>query len=187
MMRLDKLPNQRPDERVVLFLRRHWIAPFTIAAVTVLLLGVPAILALLFQTDLLIWLQRPALGPLTILVAVIYAMGIWLLTAIEFTDYYLDTWIVTTERVINIEQEGLFKRTASELHLGNIQDVTSEIKGFLETMLGYGDVLIQTAGKTERFNFERIPNPDQVKDTILHLVEEDKKRHAMEAVAKPAP
>ena len=50
---------------------------------------------------------------------------------IEFTDYYLDTWIVTTERIISIEQKGLFERTASELDLISVQDATAEVHGFL--------------------------------------------------------
>lgn len=71
---------------------------------------------------------------------------------------------------------GLFHRHASELHLSNIQDITSDTEGFLHTMFNYGHVYIQTAAEEERFTFKDVPEPDQVKDAILKLVETNKKR-----------
>ena len=35
------------------------------------------------------------------------------------------------QRVLNVVQTGLFHRTVSELDLGNIQDVSSNIKGVM--------------------------------------------------------
>jgi uncharacterized membrane protein YdbT with pleckstrin-like domain len=95
----------------------------------------------------------------------------------QFTDYYLDTWIVTNERIINIEQKGLFSRIVSELHLNQVQDVTSETHGIVATFLSYGDVHIQTAGARERFNFKQIDNPEKIKQIITKLVQDDKRRH----------
>lgn len=177
MMHLDKLPNQREGEKMILFLRRHWFAPLTILVVSGLLLAFPFLVWFTFPEMVAEWMERQYIGPLLSLGLLMYIMAIWLVSWIEFTDYYLDTWIITNERILNIEQLGLFNRTASELHLTSIQDITSEIKGFLHTMFNYGSVYIQTAGETTRFNFKNIPHPDKVKDDILRLVEEDKRRH----------
>jgi len=65
----------------------------------------------------------------------------------------------------------------SELHLNQIQDVTSETRGVAATFLSYGDVYIQTAGTRERFNFKGINNPDEVKEKITNLIKSDKRRH----------
>lgn len=176
MMDLKKLPNQQKHEKVVLFLRRHWFAPLTIALTFILLIVVPAGLVGYFA-DKQNWFSHTTLGPLLVLAGSMYFMAVWLIASIEFTDYYLDTWIVTNERIINIEQIGLFHRHASEMHLASIQDITSDAEGFLHTMFNYGQVNIQTAAEEKRFNFKDVPFPDQVKDTILKLVEEDKKRH----------
>ena len=94
-----------------------------------------------------------------------------------FTDYYLDTWIVTTRRVINIEQKGLFSRVISELHLNQVQDVTAETHGFIATILSYGHVYIQTAGTRERFEFKMVNDPVKVKARVSELVENDKRIH----------
>ncbi|MBI4435391.1 PH domain-containing protein [Candidatus Uhrbacteria bacterium] len=179
MMRLDHLPNQRDNEHVVLFLRRHWFALLTIATAFVLLVGAPLAAGFYFQETILDWLAHPVIGPLFTILASIYFLSIWLFAFLEFTDYYLDTWIITNERIINIEQEGLFNRTASELDLAAVQDTTAEIRGILQTIFTYGQVYVQTAGEKGRFHFKNIDNPEHVKELVTRLVEEDKRRISM--------
>jgi len=178
MMRLDHLPNQRPDEHVILFLRRHWFALLGIATAFFLLCGLPLGLGWYFQETILEWADRPVIGPLLVLIGSIYFLSVWLFAFIEFTDYYLDTWIITNERIINIEQEGLFNRTASELDLAAVQDTTAEIRGIWQTLFTYGQVYVQTAGEKGRFHFKNIDNPEHVKELVTRLVEEDKRRVA---------
>ncbi|MBM5789882.1 hypothetical protein FJZ23_02225 [Candidatus Parcubacteria bacterium] len=176
MFRLDHLPNARPNETVVLFIRRHWICVFAIAVAFLFLTAVPLALAWFFWPVVSVWFAHPTFGPLMILGASIYFLSIWLFASIEFTDYYLDTWIVTNERIINIEQEGLFHRTASELDLAAVQDTTAEIRGIVQTVLSYGNVFVQTAGEQRRFHFKKIHHPERIKEIITRLVEEDKQR-----------
>src|SRR3989339_978240 len=147
MMRLDHLPNQRPDEHVILFLRRHWFALLAIVAAFILLVGVPLAVGLYFEETVMDWLAHPVIGPLLVILGSIYFLSIWLFAFLEFTDYYLDTWIITNERIISIEQNGLFNRTASELDLSSVQDTTAEIRGILQTVFTYGQVYVQTAGE----------------------------------------
>lgn len=181
MMNLKMLPNQQPGETLVLFLRRHWFAWAKLIVSFIVLTMVPLVTAIIFWDKLAPWVSHPVTGPILTMVASIYLLGIWLVTFLEFTDYYLDVWIVTTERVMNIEQDGLFKRTMSEMHLANIQDVTSEVAGMIPTFFKYGQVHIQTSAEKLRFEFKNIANPDQVKETIIRLVDEDKKRHGSAA------
>ena len=176
MMRLDHLPNQRENEHVVLFMRRHWFAVFTIISAFILLTVVPLGFGWYFWGTVEMWLQGPVSGPLLVIAGSLYFLSIWLFAFIEFTDFYLDTWIVTNERIINTEQEGLFHRTASELDLASVQDTTAEIHGILQTIFTYGQVYVQTAGERGRFHFKNIDDPERVKEVVTKLVEEDKKR-----------
>jgi hypothetical protein len=59
----------------------------------------------------------------------------------------------------------------SELHIANIEDVTSDISGILGTVFNYGDVFVQTAGNTERFEFSDVPNPAIINKLLLDLYE----------------
>ena len=106
-----------------------------------------------------------------------YYLFIWLFFFHAFVDYYLDIWIVTDRRIVNIEQKGLFAREVSEQKLFRIQDVTSELKGIIPTFLNFGTVYIQTAAEEPRFVFKQIPDPGRVAQTIIKLVEENKRFH----------
>ena len=86
--------------------------------------------------------------------------------------------IVTNDRLLHIEQEGLFARTISELDLYQVQDVTSEVKGVFPSLFGYGNLLVQTAGAKEVFRMVDIPHPENLRQAILDLAEEDRKFHA---------
>ncbi len=183
MFHLDRIPNKRPDEKVVLFLRRQWFAWAFIVVAAVFMLAVPAVIAAFFWDRVDVWLAHPTLGPAIVVLASMYVLSVWLLSFLEFTDYYLDTWVITTHRVINIEQKGLFNRVASELHLAAVQDVTSDVKGMVHTFFDYGHVLVQTAAEHTQFVFKDIDHPEKVKEVIIKLVEEDKKRHAAHVVA----
>lgn len=173
---LDKkhLPNSLPEETTVLFLRRHWITLFSLTSIT--LIAVIAPLALRFMLGYIApdLVTAPASDAVSAVLFSMYYLAVLTFFFQEFIDYYLDTWIVTTERIINIEQQGLFNRVASEMHLPLIQDSSAEIKGMIQTFLDYGDVHIQSAGESQRFNFKNVPHPEQVRMTILQLAEKDR-------------
>lgn len=186
MLSLDNLPNQKPGEHVVLFLRRQWFAWASIIAAFVLMMAIPAGVAAFFWDRLAVWLGHPIVGPLIMVAASVYVLSLWLFSFLEFTDFYLDTWIVTNDRIINVEQHGLFSRKASELHMGAVQDVTSGIVGIVRTFFDYGTVLVQTAAEHTQFVFKDVEHPEKVKERIIQLVEEYKAAHAKEVVAAVA-
>jgi uncharacterized membrane protein YdbT with pleckstrin-like domain len=64
-----------------------------------------------------------------------FMLVIWIYGFMIWIDYYFDIWIITSERIINIEQKGMFTRKVSELRFQKIQDVTTEVIGFLPTIL----------------------------------------------------
>ena len=84
-------------------------------------------------------------------------------------DFYYDVWIVTDQRIISIEQLGLFRREISELEHGKIQDVTTEIHGIVPTLLKFGQVYIQTAGEKARFTFKQVENPVMIRSVVMAL------------------
>ena len=79
--------------------------------------------------------------------------------------------IITDRRIVDIDQVGLFSHTISELHIENIEDVTSQTNGVFGTLFSYGMVYVQTAGTHERFEFDNVPNPGAVERMILDIYE----------------
>jgi hypothetical protein len=167
-------PNQKPNEHVLMFLRRHWVEVLKIIGTIIVLTSVPVMLFILFlnYTE---YFESETLTALITLLFSAYYLFVVLYAFTNFVDYYLDVWIVTNMRIINIEQKGLFARIMSEKDLGRMQDITSTIDGFLPTLLNYGDVHIQTAGEKERFVFKQVPFADEVARRISNLVAEYEK------------
>src|SRR6185436_15975198 len=107
---------------------------------------------------------------------------IWNLAFSYWVDYLLDYGVVTDQRLVDVQQSGLFSRTVAEQALHRVQDVTTDVTGVFQTLLKYGTVFVQTAAEKERFVFENIPNPGEVAKTILALAEQ----HPQIVIAKVA-
>lgn len=166
-------PGQHKNEKIILFLRRHWFI-FLVRLVLI----IAAILLLIFVYFLFSSMNsnfsESEYHNLVLFGESLATLFIWNFFFILWLDYYLDAWIVTDERIINIAQRGFFNRDVSELKLMNIQDVTSEIIGVIPTLLNYGDIFVQTAAEKEHFAFHQIPHPNRVKNVIIQL--QEKKR-----------
>jgi len=182
MLDLHHLPGSDLQENTVLTFRRHPITLIPLFLTTVILFALPPGAYFLFQ------ILRPELFAqqpifiLFLLLATAFFLSGWLYVFQSFIDYWLDVFILTDKRILDIEQKGLFNRTVSELRLYRTQDVTAEVKGVLRSLFDYGNVYVQTAGEEERFHFEDIPHPNHVAKMILEWSEEDRKEHLEEAV-----
>ena len=173
------IPHPKENEKIMLLLRRHPVILLSRTGFWVIVAIMPVLLYLVVGDVLMPFLENIKIFPIVILVMTIFYLYLWLFILHTFVDYYLDVWIVTNHRVLNIEHEGLFHRITSEQQLYRIQDITAETKGFFSTILDYGTVYIQTAGEQARFLFEQVRNPQACANKIIVLVEENKKLHKL--------
>jgi hypothetical protein len=105
-----------------------------------------------------------------------------------FHNYYLSLQIITSERIIDIDQTGIFKREINNLPLQNVQDVSFKKDTFLKNILNYGDVVIQSSGQgpTEAVSgvsgvvFNSVPNPKEVTNLIATMQETHESNEARE-------
>jgi hypothetical protein len=174
-----RFPGQHDDEQVILFLRRHWFI-FLMRLLLIIFSIIGLVLLYVFFNLLSSDFSQSDYYNLLLFAESLGTLFIWNLFFILWIDFYLDAWIVTNERIINIDQKGFFNRDISELRLTKIQDVTSEIVGFIPTILGYGNIYVQTAAEKERFTFYQIPNPNEVKNMIVQLQEKERKSEEVE-------
>lgn len=106
----------------------------------------------------------------------LWILILWTLMFVRYVDFYLDQWILTNERLIDIDQKGFFNRQVSTLHLDAVQDITIESKGLFQTMFNLGTITVQTAATEREFIIRDIPNPKGVKFQISEQVEMMRKR-----------
>jgi len=160
-------PGQRTDEEILIFTRRHWIQ--FVASLAAVLLMVAAYLTAIFIIIRVAPFELTEGTPRLVLVTVsgVVLLLSWLFLYIKFIDYYLDIWILTSERIVQIKQRSLFNRQITELDLSTVQDVQSKVQGLIATFLGYGTIFVQTAGTTELLEFRYIPKPYEVEKHII--------------------
>lgn len=168
------LPGKLPNEKIIKILRKDGFILFKKLILSVILISLPLLLGLIMLSLYPNLVNGEISYPLMALAVSGYGLFVWLFFFFSFIDYYLDIWIITSERIIDVRQEGFFSRTVSELKLFQIQDVTSELKGFFQFIFRYGDVYVQTAGEVQRFAFKEIDHPEAVRDIIIKLAEEKK-------------
>lgn len=83
-------------------------------------------------------------------------------------EWYWNAFVITTRRVIDIDQKGFFHRGVSEAPYEKVQDVSFSVSGIYGTLLRYGTIVIQTAGAQINLELPRVRNPK----VVHHLITE---------------
>lgn len=164
-------------ENIIKVLRRHyWVMlPFTIG---LLILSIFPLLFFYFISSDLIPLDdilRQGFidfinnWDLKVFAYSVYLILLWVFFFIEWTDYYLDVWVVTDKRIVDIEQKGFFHREITSFNYEQIQDITIETRGFIETLFKFGTLHVQTAGIGRDIIIKDAASPEIARLLILNL------------------
>ena len=165
MIHLDHLD---PGEDVLLVLRRHGMTFVSHLVLFFAFVFLPILATIFFAEPFsAILTERSTAGALIVMAASLYYLFLGLRLYHAWLVYYLDSWVVTTKRLISINQHSLFSREVAEMPIAHVQDVAVEVKGVLPTMLHFGDVIIQTAGEFPHFRFDDVPRPYDICKIIL--------------------
>lgn len=171
--------KQKSYEKIEHTLRRHPLTFVPIVLLFLLMLAAPFGAYLLVNSMFPELLAKDSLlYPVIVLGTSMYYLISYLFFYVRFIDYYLDVWIITNDRLLDIEQHGLFNRVVTELDLYRIQDVTANITGVISTIFRYGDVVVTTASANATIVFKNIPNPNHVRQELIRLAEEDRIHHS---------
>lgn len=163
-------PSQLPDEKIVIVVREHWFRLFIKILAVAFLFALPWLVRiLLVDTDIL--QTSITAGNIATAFVSLYYLALLIALFIIFVLYYLNLHIVSENRVVDIDQIGLLSHEVSELNIETIEDVNSQTIGLFGNLLNYGTVHVQTAGGTERFEFENVPNPEGIAKVVLDLYE----------------
>jgi len=167
MNNAENNPLQLAENEVIQHeIRRHWIAILPPAFGSLLLAVLPVLIfgLVVAQTG------TAATNPWFSLILGVYALWvlvIWSFIFMAITDYALDRWYITNQRLIDVEQEGLFNRRVSSLELDNIQDITVDVNGVFATFLSYGNLHVQSAGTNREFELITARLPHESRKAIM--------------------
>jgi Bacterial PH domain len=103
-----------------------------------------------------------------------------LIFAPSWISWHYSVFIVTDQRLIQITQKGLWKRSVVDIALPQIQMVNYEVSGLQETMLGFGTIMMQTL--VGDLIIHDVHHPAKIQKKLLHILRE---KGAMDAQLVP--
>ncbi len=163
-----RFPGQKSGENIKLIIRKHWIIDLKIAAYLMVIGFFP--LAFSIPAGFFTWDGHFNDVFVTISIGfTLYFLAILLAAYGKWLDEELDIVIATDDRLISHEQVDLFHRKISEAHLAQIQDVMGVQHGFLQSMLKYGTIEIQTSASDVFFMIKHVSNPYENARLLLDL------------------
>jgi uncharacterized membrane protein YdbT with pleckstrin-like domain len=77
-------------------------------------------------------------------------------------------YVLTTERIV--VRDGILRRGGTEIPLENVNNVLFN-QGVIERLLGYGDVLIESAGSQGQSRLTDIPDPEEFQSQLYRVRE----------------
>lgn len=151
-------------ERVILLTRRHWLyfvpkfAGYALAAIV----PVVVLLAILAGTGNL---KGTGLAASLIVSALWIAFWLFRIVLLKYR-FDRDLWAITDRRVVDLVATSPLHFRMSTADLVQIQDISIERNGMLQSMFDFGDILCQTAGEVPHFSFRAVPNPRAIGATL---------------------
>lgn len=160
--------NLRYEEVVESVMRKHWFVLLQHTFLYILLFFLPLVI--------LPYLPSFGFGTTEIAIVTFFSM-LWMLVLLmviftQWTLYYLDIWIVTNQRLFDIEQRALFDREIVTLRMETILDVQVNIEGIIQTLLQFGTLQVMTSGRAgPDATIQGIPHPEIERDIIMRQVD----------------
>jgi hypothetical protein len=162
-------------ENLIKVIHRHWFVLVSIS-VTLLFLAIVPIIGYIFLVFGTFSIFPPILRELLVSKvywgAFAYSLWVallWIIFFMEWTNYYLDTWIITDERLISINQKGFFNREIITVRYSQIQDVTVVIRGIIPSFLKFGHIQVESAGEFRKIMIRQVDDPERVKALIMEM------------------
>lgn len=151
--------GQREDERVIFIFRRH----LSTARRGLIFLIIMIILGLI---PMFLWKDDSRMFWVFLGCVIVGLLGV----AYSYLLWYFSIFIVTNERIRQIIQKGLFKKTTTDLWLDKIQSISYSVPSVVAGIFGYGTILIQTA--VGDLIISGVPKPAKIHNKLQDIAKE---------------
>lgn len=158
-MRKMIFDGQREGEEVQFVFRRHFLTAKSGVIFLILMIMIGVGLTLLWPNNIMIFETFLALILVGIL-GFLYSYMLW----------YFSIYIVTNQRIRQISQRGLFKKSVVDLGLDKIQSISYGVNGIRAGLMGYGTIVIQTA--VGDLVISMVKNSEKIYNDLQNLINE---------------
>ena len=139
--------------------RRHFLTAKSGVIFLILMIMIGVGLTLLWPNNMMIFESFLALILVGIL-GFLYSYMLW----------YFSIYIVTNQRIRQISQRGLFKKSVVDLGLDKIQSISYGVNGIRAGLMGYGTIVIQTA--VGDLVISMVKNSEKIYNDLQNLINE---------------
>lgn len=156
-----------PDEQVVMLIRRHWVTLLKpLAGGAALLLAPVIVLAVIFGLPVADFVRQYGLA----LAWFLFTFAVYYFVS-TFLRYVADTWIVTTERIIDMDADTIGLKSATEVDLSAVAGA-SQVRGggLILGGIDRGAVLVRIIGEEDDL-LPDVPMSGPVAQVIGELAE----------------
>jgi hypothetical protein len=160
--------SQHDEERVLLLLRQHPVTQLR----WIIMAVIGAFLPFLFSYVGFINFLPPRFQLAATIGWYLLIVGF----ALEaFLNWFFNVYIITDERVVDVDFYSLLYRNISYAKIEKIEDISAVTSGTLGAVFDFGTVNIQTAGSTNEFEFEHVPHPSRVTSFLNEMLLEEER------------
>lgn len=156
----ERLVTYHPNEELVTIVREYGITRLPGLAIDMLLY----LLSWFFLYPLF------ALGWWGIVIWLTILVGVVFVSVRRAVTWYGDCCIITNQRIIDIDRRGLFDTQVREVAWEQITDIQFNQRGFWATLLHYGTLHIVTSIHTQPIQWQRVYQPNQLRDILSEYV-----------------
>lgn len=160
--------TQEIKEKIVLLLRRHWVTnvPWILGSI-LMVLG-----PFFISPQEILGFFPYRFQVVTVLIWYMITMAFILES---FLSWYFNVYIITDERLVDVDFYSLIYKRISETKIDRIQDVSYNQGGIIQAIFNYGDVFVQTAAEVPEFGLEAVPQPARITKILNQLVLQEEK------------
>ncbi|PIT88017.1 MAG: hypothetical protein COU29_04400 [Candidatus Magasanikbacteria bacterium CG10_big_fil_rev_8_21_14_0_10_36_32] len=83
--------------------------------------------------------------------------------------YHFNCLVVTTEKIVDIDRPKIFEETISTVNYLDIQDIYVIKKGFLQNVLNYGSVMVETKKQQFILEIKKVRLPQRLANWLLEV------------------
>lgn len=170
------------EEQILYEIRKHPIGMVGIYLLglfiaTVVILGMLGLVYLLRDDRLGLGADLEFIIPFLAVVCGLLSIFVLVMTGINAYLYQSNVVYVTNEKLAQVLYRTIFDRKISQLSIGDIQDVTTNQRGLLARLFGYGTLVVETAGEQVNYTFNFTPHPYEASKAIVNAHEENLKKY----------
>jgi len=162
--------EQGKGESVILFLRPHFLTNFSWILFTILLIFLLPVITILLPMSGVTFLSSPIVKHFLPVYIIFYYLIVFSYAFINFLTWFYNIFLVTPDRIVDINYYDIVVHDVSETKLNQIEDVRYNQSGFIPTLFDYGNLYAQTAGERENFEADSIPRPKEATDIIANFI-----------------